>query len=182
MALRFHKASVPFAIVFASIYFYRIVTKAKAAEEAEKPKVEIKFKPTQCSEQLSEGDVVHIHYTTFGLKGTDKLDTSKENPKPFVFKHGSKCETEGKPDCLEGMHEALLGMCVGEKRKITFLPEMRPRTAPGGGRNSKRKRGRPHTDPRGRDTAAASAGPSGFPAKADKREGLMVLVELMDLN
>jgi hypothetical protein len=145
--------------------------------------VEIKFKPTQC-EALSEGDVVHIHYTTFGLIGTDKLDTSKDNPKPFVFKHGSKCETEGKPDCLEGMHEALLGMCVGEKRKITFQPEERPRGGKGGGRNSKQKRGRAHTDPRGRDTAAVSRpeGKSGFPPKAVKGEGLMVLVELVDLN
>ena len=62
------------------------------------------------------GDTVHVHY-----KGTltdgKKFDSSYDRGDPLSF-------TAGEGQVIKGWDEGLLGMKIGEKRKLTIAPEL----------------------------------------------------------
>ncbi|GIL69000.1 hypothetical protein Vafri_22322 [Volvox africanus] len=70
----------------------------------------VKFKPEKCERKTRNGDVVHVHYTGTLTDGT-KFDSSVDRGTPFVF-------TLGEGRVIKGWDQGLLGMCVGEKRKL----------------------------------------------------------------
>lgn len=167
MALRFHKASIPISIVFATVYFFYILNKVKG-QMPEGMGIETKYKPDSCPQVVAEGDVVHIHYTIYSRAKGDKVDTTRQNPEPYVFKLG-RCAEAGKPECLAGIKHAFIGMCVNEKRKITIPSEVEQL------KKAKKKKGK-------RPAGEKATGPSGWPEKADKLDTLIMQVELVDLN
>lgn len=61
-------------------------------------------------------DTVEVHYVGTLSDGT-KFDSSRDRGKPFSF-------TIGAGQVIRGWDEGLLGMKVGEKRKLTIPPDM----------------------------------------------------------
>jgi FKBP-type peptidyl-prolyl cis-trans isomerase len=65
-----------------------------------------------------DGDVVWVHYTGRLTDGT-KFDSSFDHPHhaPYQF-------VLGEGGVIKGWEEGILGMKVGEKRKLTIPPEL----------------------------------------------------------
>lgn len=64
----------------------------------------------------NNGDTVVVHYTGTLLDGT-KFDSSLDRGTPFSF-------TLGKGEVIQGWEQGILGMQVGEKRKLTIGPRL----------------------------------------------------------
>ena len=67
-------------------------------------------------EEAKNGDGVSVHYTGWLTDGT-KFDSSLDQGTPFVF-------TLGTGQVIRGWDIGVLGMKVGEKRKLTIPPEL----------------------------------------------------------
>ena len=63
---------------------------------------------------VAHGDAVRIHYSTRSMHG-NVIETS-EHREPFEF-------TVGGPEVIEGLSRAMIGMCIGEKRRVTVSPD-----------------------------------------------------------
>ncbi|GMP52967.1 hypothetical protein CsSME_00018586 [Camellia sinensis var. sinensis] len=68
----------------------------------------VKYKPKTCDIQAHKGDRVKVHYRG---KLTDGSDSSFERSDPIEFDLGSG-------QVIKGWDQGLLGMCIGEKRKL----------------------------------------------------------------
>ena len=71
--------------------------------------------PTDCARRARSGDVLSMHYTGTLTDGT-QFDSSRGRA-PFEFELGA-----GK--VIRGWDQGLVGMCVGEKRKLTIPPHL----------------------------------------------------------
>ena len=67
--------------------------------------------PTDCARRARAGDVLSMHYTGT-LEDGSQFDSSRGR-RPFEFELGA-----GK--VIRGWDQGLVGMCVGEKRKLTI--------------------------------------------------------------
>lgn len=72
-------------------------------------------KVADCDEKSRNGDILHINYTGTLLDGT-VFDSSKERD-PLTF-------TLGAGQVIKGWEKGILGMCVGEVRKLQIPPEL----------------------------------------------------------
>jgi FK506-binding protein 14 len=79
-------------------------------------KIEHSFKPDECVELSANGQVLTMHYTGTLEDGT-KFDSSVERNEPFKFQIGVG-------QVIKGWEEGVLGMCVGEKRRLIVPPEL----------------------------------------------------------
>ncbi|XP_020811191.1 FK506-binding protein 2 [Drosophila serrata] len=81
-----------------------------------KLKIGITKRVEDCKRQAKNGDLVHVHY-----KGTlddgSEFDTSYKRGTPFSFTLGAR-------QVIKGWDQGILGMCVGEQRKLTVPPEL----------------------------------------------------------
>ena len=67
-------------------------------------------------EKAKEGDIISVHYTG-NLENGTKFDSSLDRGNPFVF-------TLGAGQVIKGWDVGVLGMKVGEKRKLTIPSEL----------------------------------------------------------
>jgi FKBP-type peptidyl-prolyl cis-trans isomerase len=69
-------------------------------------------KPVQCERKTRNGDSIAMMYKGTLLDGT-KFDSSYDSGVPFKF-------TLGKGQVIAGWDQGLLGMCIGEGRKLVI--------------------------------------------------------------
>ncbi|XP_065072347.1 peptidyl-prolyl cis-trans isomerase FKBP2-like [Rhopilema esculentum] len=84
--------------------------------EKEGLKINIIKKNPHCPRKAAKGDQVSVHYTGFLMNGKE-FDSSRKRNQPFVI-------TLGQGMVIPGWEEGLLGMCVGEERKLVIAPEL----------------------------------------------------------
>ncbi|ANB13192.1 peptidylprolyl isomerase family protein FPR2 [Sugiyamaella lignohabitans] len=86
------------------------------AEQQEKLRIGILKRVDGCTRKARSGDLVEVHYTGKLADGT-VFDSSVERGQPIEFPLGV-----GR--VIQGWDQGILGMCVGEKRKLTIPPHL----------------------------------------------------------
>uniref|UniRef100_A0A7S4KJX9 peptidylprolyl isomerase n=1 Tax=Paramoeba aestuarina TaxID=180227 RepID=A0A7S4KJX9_9EUKA len=87
--------------------------------EASKPQLRIgvKHRPETCPRKTKAGDKLTMHYTGTLASDGSKFDSSLDRNSPFTF-------TLGVGQVIKGWDQGLVGMCVGEKRRLKIPPEL----------------------------------------------------------
>ena len=92
-----------------------IITLTMAVPELEGLKVEVQT-PGRGTRVTQRGDHVKVHYMGTLTDGS-KFDASYDRGDPLAF-------TVGQGQVIKGWDEGLLGMAIGEKRKLTIAPHL----------------------------------------------------------
>ncbi|KAG7309235.1 hypothetical protein JYU34_005163 [Plutella xylostella] len=87
-----------------------------ANSSGKKLQIGIKKRPAECSMKTRKGDLLHIHYTGTLVDGTE-FDSSYSRKMPITF-------TLGSGQVIKGWEQGLMGMCMGEQRKLVIPPEL----------------------------------------------------------
>ena len=85
--------------------------------EHHKQAIGVKYRPKHCLEKTKKGDFISIHYNGTLYTNGNVFDSSILREYPFVFQLG-------KQTMIDGFEKGLLGMCVGEKRKLVVPSNM----------------------------------------------------------
>lgn len=96
-----------------------VVVGSSLAEVEERPsglKIEFVEKVDACEKEAKNGNLLTMHYTGTLEDGT-KFDSSLDRSEPFKFQIGVG-------QVIKGWEEGIVGMCVGEKRKLIVPPEL----------------------------------------------------------
>ena len=78
--------------------------------------VEYVSKPDSCDRVARNGDMLEMHYTGT-LEDGKKFDSSYDRSEPFKFQIGVG-------QVIKGWEEGVLGMCIGEKRRLIVPPAL----------------------------------------------------------
>uniref|UniRef100_A0A0F7CZ39 peptidylprolyl isomerase n=1 Tax=Francoa sonchifolia TaxID=23250 RepID=A0A0F7CZ39_9ROSI len=103
---------------------------SKKSGDVTELQIGVKHKPESCPIQAHKGDKIKVHYQGKLTDGT-VFDSSFERGDPIEFELGSG-------QVIKGWDQGLLGMCVGEKRKLKIPAKLgygaqgSPPTIPGG--------------------------------------------------
>lgn len=94
-----------------------LCTSSIAKKKAKGVTIITESKPDDCKEFAEKGDTLLVHYTG-ALESGQVFDSSRaKGREPFSLVLGSG-------QVIKGWEEGLLGMCVGEMRKLVIQPEM----------------------------------------------------------
>lgn len=74
-------------------------------------------KAVDCARKTQNGDLISVHYRGTLQKDGTEFDASYNRGKPFEF-------TLGAGQVIKGWDQGLLGMCIGEGRKLTIPPSL----------------------------------------------------------
>ncbi|KAG0452581.1 hypothetical protein HPP92_025245 [Vanilla planifolia] len=97
-------------ITFVFFAAFLLFASAKKSRDVTDLQIGVKYKPETCSIQAHKGDRVKVHYRGTLTDGS-VFDSSYERGDPIEFELGSG-------QVIKGWDQGLLGMCVGEKRKL----------------------------------------------------------------
>ncbi|KAM3216862.1 binding protein 2 [Capsicum annuum] len=107
--MEFGRAFNAASIFLIFLLLVSVVTAKKSGNVAEL-QIGVKLKPKSCDLKAHKGDRVSVHYSGKLTDGT-VFDSSYERNDPIEFELGSG-------QVIKGWDQGLLGMCVGEKRKL----------------------------------------------------------------
>ncbi|KAG8054221.1 hypothetical protein GUJ93_ZPchr0001g31613 [Zizania palustris] len=93
-----------------------LTASAKKSGDVTGLQIGVKYKPESCTLQAHKGDKIKVHYRGALTDGT-VFDSSYDRGDPFEF-------TLGNGQVIKGWDQGLLGMCVGEKRKLKIPAKM----------------------------------------------------------
>ncbi|WVZ67694.1 hypothetical protein U9M48_016738 [Paspalum notatum var. saurae] len=93
-----------------------LTASAKKSADVTELQIGVKHKPESCSLQAHKGDKIKVHYRGTLTDGS-VFDSSYDRGDPFEF-------TLGNGQVIKGWDQGLLGMCVGEKRKLKIPAKM----------------------------------------------------------
>ncbi|KAM0935826.1 putative peptidylprolyl isomerase [Dioscorea sansibarensis] len=121
-------AKLLLSIAFAAALI--LLASAKKSGDVKDLQIGVKFKPESCDIQAHKGDRIKVHYRGTLTDGK-VFDSSFERGDPIEFELGAG-------QVIKGWDQGLLGMCVGEKRKLKIPSKLgygdqgSPPTIPGG--------------------------------------------------
>ncbi|KAH7683026.1 Peptidyl-prolyl cis-trans isomerase Fpr3/Fpr4-like protein [Dioscorea alata] len=121
-------AKLLLSIAFAAALI--LLVSAKKSGDVKELQIGVKFKPESCDIQAHKGDRIKVHYRGTLTDGK-VFDSSFERGDPIEFELGAG-------QVIKGWDQGLLGMCVGEKRKLKIPSKLgygdqgSPPTIPGG--------------------------------------------------
>eukprot|EP00268_Persea_americana_P002361 TRINITY_DN1070_c0_g1_i1.p1 TRINITY_DN1070_c0_g1~~TRINITY_DN1070_c0_g1_i1.p1 ORF type:complete len:153 (-),score=31.04 TRINITY_DN1070_c0_g1_i1:414-872(-) len=95
--------------IVATLLLFLFVS-AKKSGDVTDLQIGVKHKPESCDIRAHKGDRIKVHYRGKLTDGT-VFDSSFERGDPIEFELGSG-------QVIKGWDQGLLGMCVGEKRKL----------------------------------------------------------------
>ncbi|XP_014242759.1 peptidyl-prolyl cis-trans isomerase FKBP2-like [Cimex lectularius] len=101
---------------FLGILILGFASLSSGDEPKKKLQIGIKKRVENCKVKSAKGDLLHMHYTGKLEDGT-VFDSSVERNQPLTF-------TLGSGQVIKGWDQGLIGMCVGEKRKLVIPPEL----------------------------------------------------------
>jgi len=99
--------------------------KIEEGKEESTPELKIETMEQGQGQEVKSGDIISVHYTGYLENGT-KFDSSVDRGTPFEFQIGVG-------QVIKGWEQGLIGMKVGEKRKLTIPPELGYGSAGAGG-------------------------------------------------
>jgi len=102
-------------IIASLLVFY--VAVICAIEPPKELEIDITTKVDNCKLKAGKGDRVKVHYTGTLFDGGKKFDSSLDRGDPFGL-------TLGVGQVIKGWDQGLIGMCVGETRKLTIPSDM----------------------------------------------------------
>ena len=76
-------------------------------------RIGIKKRSKNCSKKTKSGDRLSVHYVGKLYKNDEQFDSSRDRQEPFQF-------TVGRQNVMKGWDQGLLGMCIGEVRKLVI--------------------------------------------------------------
>ncbi len=95
------------------------------SNEESKPELKIETMEQGQGQEVKRGDFITVHYTGYLEDGT-KFDSSVDRGQPFELQIGVG-------QVIQGWDQGIIGMKVGEKRKLTIPPELGYGSAGAGG-------------------------------------------------
>ena len=108
MAMAIMRVALVMAVAWVAML--AIWVDAKAEKEVTELQIGVKFKPQSCELKAHKGDQVSVHYRGTLTDGS-LFDESYGRGQPLDF-------TLGQGAVIKGWDQGILGMCVGEKRKL----------------------------------------------------------------
>ncbi|KAK4871831.1 hypothetical protein RN001_015955 [Aquatica leii] len=81
-----------------------------------KLKIGVKKRVENCITKSKKGDLLHVHYKG-SLENGEEFDSSYAHGQPLTF-------TLGSGQVIKGWDQGLVGMCVGEQRKLVIPSEL----------------------------------------------------------
>lgn len=91
-----------------------VLATVASADQAGKLKIGIKKRVENCENKTKKGDLIHMNYVGTLLDGTE-FDRSRDQPLSFTL---------GSGQVIKGWDQGLLGMCVGEKRRLVIPSDL----------------------------------------------------------
>ncbi|KAF5286775.1 hypothetical protein FQR65_LT12445 [Abscondita terminalis] len=94
-----------------------LIIQTDAKDQAKKKlKIGVKRRVDNCTVKSKKGDLLHVHYKG-NLEDSEEFDSSYSRGQPLTF-------TLGSGQVIKGWDQGLVGMCVGEQRKLVIPSEL----------------------------------------------------------
>eukprot|EP01024_Parvocaulis_polyphysoides_P000273 TRINITY_DN1006_c0_g1_i3.p1 TRINITY_DN1006_c0_g1~~TRINITY_DN1006_c0_g1_i3.p1 ORF type:complete len:144 (-),score=21.32 TRINITY_DN1006_c0_g1_i3:165-596(-) len=100
-------------LILVVVFLGLVSSKEKDVEHLQ---IGVKYKPKKCETKAKEGDTVQVHYRGTLTDG-EQFDSSYDRGDPLTFRLG-------KGQVIKGWDQGIIGMCVGEKRKLKIPPQL----------------------------------------------------------